>query len=270
MYRLANKVAIITGAGSGIGRAAVQRFDKEGITGMICLDNDSDALNETLSLVSCQTVGIVGDISKEETCQNMVEQAVSQFGKLDILFNNAGIMDSSDGTDQETTEEIWDKTMNVNVKGVWWGCKYGIPVMMENGGGSVINTASFVSSLGAATSQLAYTASKGAVLSMTKELSTIYARDNIRVNALCPGPLNTPLLQKFLDTTEKKKRRLVHVPMGRFGLAEEMASAALFLASDDSSYVTGSTFAVDGGITSAYVTSDKEVDPFGKPVHLSS
>ncbi|NHZ71355.1 MAG: SDR family oxidoreductase, partial [Proteobacteria bacterium] len=170
--------------------------------------------------------------------------------------NNAGIMHSDDGDSQSTSEAIWDLTMNINAKGVFLGCKYGIPAILESGGGSIINTASFVAHLGAATPQVAYTASKGAVLALTRELAVVHARQGVRVNALCPGPLRTELLMKFLDTEEKKRRRLVHVPMGRFGLAEEMAKAALFLASDDASYVTGTEFLVDGGITSAYVTPE--------------
>ena len=186
----------------------------------------------------------------------MVDTTVEEFGRLDVLFNNAGVMLPADGDAEETDESVWDQTFAINVKGVWLGCKYGIPAMRDTGGGSIINTASFVAVVGAATAQLAYTASKGAVLSMTKELAVIHARENIRVNALCPGPLETKLLMDFLDTEEKKQRRLVHVPMGRFGQAEEMAKSALFLASDDSSYMTGSTFLVDGGLTSAYVTPE--------------
>ena len=161
-----------------------------------------------------------------------------------------------DGDAESTTEDIWDLTMAINVKGVFFGCKYGVPAIKRAGGGTIINTASFVAHLGAATPQLAYTSSKGAVLSMTRELATIHARENIRVNALCPGPLHTKMLMDFLDTEEKKQRRLVHVPMGRFGEAAEMAKAALFLASEDSTYVTGTEFLVDGGITSAYVTPE--------------
>jgi NAD(P)-dependent dehydrogenase (short-subunit alcohol dehydrogenase family) len=177
-----------------------------------------------------------------------------KFGKLNILFNNAGIMHSDDDNAVTTEEAIWDLTMNINAKGVFLGCKYGIPALQRAGGGSIINTASFVAILGAATPQVAYTASKGAVLALTRELAVIHAREMIRVNALCPGPLRTELLMKFLNTEEKKQRRLVHIPMGRFGEAKEMAYAALFLASDESSFVTGTDFLVDGGITSAYVT----------------
>jgi NAD(P)-dependent dehydrogenase (short-subunit alcohol dehydrogenase family) len=184
----------------------------------------------------------------------MVATAESEFGRLDVLFNNAGIMHSADDDAISTDEAVWDLTMSVNAKGVFLGCKHGIPALRRAGGGSIINTASFVAVLGAATPQVAYTASKGAVLAMTRELAVIHAREKIRVNALCPGPLNTELLMKFLDTDEKKQRRLVHIPMGRFGEAKEMAQAALWLASDESSFTTGSTFLVDGGITAAYVT----------------
>ena len=165
-------------------------------------------------------------------------------------------MHGDDGDAENTDEEIWDRTMNINLKGVFFGCKYGIPAMRRSGGGSIINTASFVAVMGAATPQLAYTASKGGVLALTRELSVIHAREGIRVNALCPGPLKTEMLMNFLDTDEKKQRRLVHIPMGRFGEAKEMAQAALYLASNESSYMTGSTFLVDGGITSAYVTPE--------------
>jgi NAD(P)-dependent dehydrogenase (short-subunit alcohol dehydrogenase family) len=186
----------------------------------------------------------------------MVQAAEEGFGKLHVLFNNAGIMLGQDDDAVNTEEAIWDLTMAVNLKGVYLGCKYGVPALRRAGGGSIINVASFVALLGAATPQLAYTASKGGVLSMTRELAVIHARENIRVNALCPGPLRTELLMKFLNTEEKRRRRLVHIPMGRFGEAKEMAYAALYLASDESSYVTGSEFVVDGGITAAYVTPE--------------
>jgi len=196
------------------------------------------------------------DVSCADDSKAMVGQAEREFGRLDVLVNNAGIMHSEDGDSTSTDEAVWDLTMNVNLKGVFLGCKYGIPALRRSGGGSIINTPSFVARVGAATPQVAYTASKGGVLSLTRELAVIHAREGIRVNALCPGPLQTELLMKFLDTEEKKQRRLVHVPMGRFGQAVEMAQAALFLASDESSYVTGSEFLVDGGITAAYVTPE--------------
>ncbi len=187
----------------------------------------------------------------------MVDQAETAFGRLDVLFNNAGIIAfRRRRCGQHRPRTVWDLTMAVNVKGVWLGCKYGIPAMQRAGGGSIINTASFVALMGAATPQLAYTASKGAVLSMTRELAVIHAREGIRVNALCPGPLRTELLMKYLDTDEKKQRRLVHIPMGRFGEAAEMADAVVYLAADESSFVTGTAFTVDGGITAAYVTPE--------------
>jgi NAD(P)-dependent dehydrogenase (short-subunit alcohol dehydrogenase family) len=182
--------------------------------------------------------------------------AEESFGKLNVLFNNAGIMRHDDDDAVNTEEAVWDLTMNINLKGVYLGCKYGIPALRRAGGGSIINTASFVAIVGAATPQLAYTASKGGVLALTRELAVVHARENIRVNALCPGPLRTELLMSFLNTPEKKQRRLVHVPMGRFGEAKEMAYAALYLASDESSYVTGTDFMVDGGLTAAYVTPE--------------
>ena len=203
-----------------------------------------------------EAVFIRADVSKAPDCEAMIRCAEDTYGKLTCLFNNAGVMLGDDGDAESTTEDIWDLTMAINVKGVFFGCKYGIPAIKRAGGGTIINTASFVAHLGAATPQLAYTSSKGAVLAMTRELATIHARENIRVNALCPGPLHTKMLMDFLDTEEKKQRRLVHVPMGRFGEAAEMAKAALFLASDDSTYVTGTEFLVDGGITSAYVTPE--------------
>jgi NAD(P)-dependent dehydrogenase (short-subunit alcohol dehydrogenase family) len=186
----------------------------------------------------------------------MVASAERAFGKLDVLFNNAGIMHAGDDDAVSTDEAIWDLTLAVNAKSVFLGCKYGIPALRRAGGGSIINTASFVARMGAATPQIAYTASKGAVLALTRELAVVHARENIRVNALCPGPLQTELLMKFLDTEAKRQRRLVHIPMGRFGLGKEVAQAALFLASDASSFVTGTDFLVDGGITAAYVTPE--------------
>lgn len=252
--RLQDKVALITGAGSGIGRETALLFAKE-CAKIVAVDIDEKAGQETVSMIgSDNAVFVRADVSKAADCENMVKVAETTYGKLNILFNNAGIMHSNDDNAMTTEEDVWDLTMNVNLKGVFLGCKYGIPALQRAGGGSVINTASFVALLGAATPQIAYTASKGGVLAMTRELAVIHARENIRVNALCPGPLRTELLMKFLNTEEKKQRRLVHIPMGRFGEAKEMAQAALFLASDESSYMTGSEFVVDGGITAAYVT----------------
>jgi NAD(P)-dependent dehydrogenase (short-subunit alcohol dehydrogenase family) len=199
---------------------------------------------------------VKADVSKAADCEHMVAAAEKKFGKLNVIFNNAGIMHAEDDDAVSTSEKVWDLTLDINAKGVFLGCKYGIPALKRAGGGSIINTASFVAHLGAATPQIAYTASKGAVLALSRELAVIHARQNIRVNALCPGPLKTELLMGFLNTEAKKQRRLVHVPMGRFGEAEEIAKAALYLASDDSSYVTGTEFLVDGGITAAYVTPE--------------
>ena len=179
------------------------------------------------------------DVSNEEQVRLSIEKAEQHFGKLNIIFNNAGIMHSDDDNALTTPEKVWDLTMNINVKGVWYGCKHGILALRRAGGGSIINTASFVGIMGAATPQLAYTASKGAVLAMTRELATVHARENIRFNSLCPGPIRTPLLMDFLSTEEKKERRLVHVPVGRFGEAIEQAYAVVYLASDESTFVTG-------------------------------
>jgi NAD(P)-dependent dehydrogenase (short-subunit alcohol dehydrogenase family) len=256
--RLEGKVALITGAASGIGRQTALLLASEGAR-IAGVDVTSEANEETAAMVreaGGDIIALQADISNADDCERMVASTEEHFGKLDVLFNNAGVMLSDDGDAESTDERVWDLTMAINVKGVFFGCKYGIPAIRRAGGGSIINTASFVALVGAATPQLAYTASKGAVLSMTRELAVIHARENIRVNALCPGPLRTELLMKFLDTEEKRNRRLVHVPMGRFGEADEMAKAVLYLASDDSSYVTGTEFMVDGGLTAAYVTPE--------------
>ena len=248
----------MTGAGSGIGRQTSLLFAREGAA-VTAVDIDAASAKATARLIEKEggrATAVTADVSCAADCARMVEVAERAFGGLHVLFNNAGISHIDDGDAVETEEAVWDLTMNVNLKGVFLGCKYGIPAILRAGGGSVINTASFVAVLGAATPQLAYTASKGGVLAMTRELAVIHAREGVRVNALCPGPLKTKMLMDFLDTEEKKQRRLVHVPMGRFGEAKEMAQAALYLASDESSYVTGTTFMVDGGITSAYVTPE--------------
>jgi NAD(P)-dependent dehydrogenase (short-subunit alcohol dehydrogenase family) len=253
--RLKDKVALITGGASGIGKETALLFAREGAQ-VVLTDVDEAGGHDVMGQSGEKARFIRADVSKAADCEAMVAYAEKEFGKLDILFNNAGIMHSDDGDAEATEESVWDLTMAINLKGVFFGCKYGIPAMKRAGGGSIINTASFVALLGAATPQLAYTASKGGVLAMSRELAVIHARENIRVNALCPGPLRTELLMKFLDTEEKKQRRLVHVPMGRFGEAKEMAQATLYLASDESSFVTGTEFTVDGGITAAYVTPE--------------
>ena len=256
--RLNNQVALITGGGSGIGYETAILFAKEGAA-VVVVDINDEAGQQTVTDITNaggQSIYVHADVSQAADCERMIAQAETFFGKLTILFNNAGISHAKDDDAVNTDEDVWDITMDVNVKGVFLGCKYGIPALRRAGGGSIINTASFVAVLGAATPQLAYTASKGAVLSMTRELATIHAREGIRVNALCPGPLRTELLMKYLDTDAKKQRRLVHIPMGRFGEAREIAQAALYLASSESSFVTGTSFLVDGGITAAYVTPE--------------
>ncbi|KAH8080859.1 hypothetical protein HD553DRAFT_332279 [Filobasidium floriforme] len=271
--RLANKVSIITGAGSGIGLETSLLFATEG-SSLILADINLEAAERTATLIQnkfegkIKAIAVRCDVSKEDQVEAIVKRAVDEFGRLDVMFNNAGIMHPADDNALVTEEKIWDLTQNINVKGVWYGCKHAIIAMRQNPtdeskglrvGGSVINTASFVGKMGAATPQLAYTTSKGAVLAMTRELAMIHAREGIRFNSLCPGPLKTPLLMDFLNTPEKLNRRLNHLPMGRFGEAIEQAKAVLFLASDDSSYVTGHDMLVDGGLTSAYVTAEGPV-----------
>ena len=256
--RLQGKVALITGAGSGIGKEASLLFAAEGAA-VVAVDRDEESGRATADAISSaggRAVFASADVSRGGDCARMIATAEREFGVLHVLFNNAGILDSADDDAVATDEQVWDRTMSINAKSVFLGCKHGIPALRRAGGGSIINTASFVARLGAATPQVAYTASKGAVLALTRELAVVHARENIRVNALCPGPLHTELLMKFLDTDQKKQRRLVHIPMGRFGRAREIAQAALFLASDESSFVTGTDFLVDGGITAAYVTPE--------------
>jgi NAD(P)-dependent dehydrogenase (short-subunit alcohol dehydrogenase family) len=268
--RLDGKVALITGAGSGIGREASLLFAREGAA-VVAVDRDEATAAETVARIAAQgapsggtrgagdgppALAVAADVSQSSRCEAMVAAAEATYGRLDVLFNNAGVMLAGDDDALATDEDTWDTTMEVNAKGVFLGCKHGIPALRRAGGGSIVNTASFVAKVGAATPQVAYTASKGAVLALTRELAVVHARDGIRVNALCPGPLRTELLMTFLDTDEKRRRRLVHVPMGRFGEAAEIARAALFLASDDASYVTGAELLVDGGLTAAYVTPE--------------
>jgi NAD(P)-dependent dehydrogenase (short-subunit alcohol dehydrogenase family) len=254
--RLKDKVALITGGGSGIGRETSLLFAAEGAR-VVVVDVNDAAGAETVAMVGKaggQAAYVHADVSKAAEAEAMVAFAEKTYAHLHVIFNNAGIMHSADDDAVSTPEEVWDLTMAINLKGVFLGCKYGIPALRRAGGGSVINTASFVGLMGAATPQVAYTATKGGVIALSRELAVVHARENIRVNALCPGPLRTELLMKFLNTDEKKQRRLVHIPMGRFGEAKEMAQAALYLASDESSFVTGTALTVDGGITAAYVT----------------
>ncbi len=256
--RLTGKAVLITGAGSGIGLASALACVREGAR-VVAVDVDARAAAaaaEQLHAAGGEALAVAADVSKSADCARMVAEAERAFGALHVLFNNAGIMHPADDDAVATEEAVWDLTMNVNLKGVFLGCKHGIPALRRAGGGAVINTASFVALLGAATPQLAYTASKGGVLSLTRELAVIHAREKIRVNALCPGPLRTELLMKFLDSDAKRQRRLVHIPLGRFGEAREIAEAVVFLAADESSFMTGTSLLVDGGITAAYVTPE--------------
>ena len=256
--RLQDKVALITGAGSGIGREAALLFAGEGAS-VVVVDLAETGGRETVA--SIETAGgkalfVKADVSKADEAMAMMAAAEETYGKLNVLFNNAGIFPDADGSVVSTDEDTWELVMRVNLKGVFLGCKYGIPALLRAGGGSVINTASFVALMGAATPQIAYTASKGGVLAMTREIAVEFARQGIRANALCPGPVDTPLLRELLADPARRQRRLVHIPPGRLAQAREIAQAALFLASDESSYVNGATFTVDGGITAAYVTPE--------------
>ena len=251
--RLQDKVALITGGGSGIGKASCIAFAREGAK-VVVVDLKKETAEATAKEVG--GVAFAADVSKAGDAEGMVQFAEDTYGRLDIIFNNAGVFFDDDGSVTETSEETWDRVININLKGVFLGCKYAIPALLRAGGGSIINTASFVAIVGAAVPQIAYTASKGGVLSMTREIAVEFARKNIRANALCPGPVETPLLQELLADPARRQRRLVHIPPGRFARAEEMANAALFLASDESSYVNGATFLVDGGITAAYITPE--------------
>jgi len=256
--RLKDKVALITGAGSGIGREAALLFAKEGAS-VVAVDMNDAAGKETVAAIEKdggRATFVPADVSRSADVEGMVAAAKKTYGRLNVLFNNAGIFPANDGSVLETDEKTWDLVLSVNLKGVFLGCKFGIPAMLETGGGSIINVASFVAWMGAATSQTAYTSSKGAVLAMTREIAVEYARRGIRCNALCPGPIETPLLMQLLSDDQKRQRRFVHIPMGRLGRAEELAKAALFLASDDASFMTGASLIVDGGITAAYVTPE--------------
>jgi NAD(P)-dependent dehydrogenase (short-subunit alcohol dehydrogenase family) len=245
MSRLARKVCVVTGASGGIGAATVERFQAEGAT-VVGVDLLPDAPGD---------LSVVADVTDEAAMRDLYARVREEYSRIDVLFNNAGISPTDDGSVLETSLEAWQRVQDVNLKSVFLCCKHGIPHLLETGGGSVINTASFVATMGAATSQISYTASKGGVLSLTRELGVEFARRNVRVNALCPGPVDTPLLKElYANNPEEAARRMVHVPMGRFAEAVELANAVVFLASDESSYITASTFLVDGGISGAYVT----------------
>ena len=245
MSRLAGKVCVITGAAGGIGSASAHRFMEEGAT-VVGVDLRDDSPGD---------LALACDITDEDQVASLYAQVRNEYGRIDVLFNNAGISPTDDASVLETGLEAWQRVQDVNLKSVFLCCKHGIPHLLETGGGSVINTASFVATMGAATSQISYTASKGGVLALSRELGVEFARRNVRVNALCPGPVDTPLLRElYAHDPDAAARRLVHVPMGRFADAVELANAALFLASDESSFITASNFLVDGGLSAAYVT----------------
>jgi len=256
--RLTGRTALVTGAGSGIGRETALVFAAEGANVVVA---DRDAAAGTATVASIADAGgqahfVAVDVARATAVEAAVAEAERTYGALHVLFNNAGVFPEGDGLPVDTPEAVWQQVIDVNLKGVFLGCKYGIPALLRAGGGSIINTASFVAVMGAATAQIAYTASKGGVLAMTREIAVAYARQGIRANALCPGPVDTPLLQELLADPDARARRLVHVPMGRLARPDEIARAVLFLASEDASYVSGSTFLVDGAITQAYVTPE--------------
>jgi NAD(P)-dependent dehydrogenase (short-subunit alcohol dehydrogenase family) len=247
MGRLDDKVCVITGAAGGIGAETARLFRAEGAT-VVGVDLKDDSPGD---------LALAADVTDEDQVRGMYARASDEYGGIDVLFNNAGISPPDDASVLDTTLEAWERVQAVNLRSVFLCCKHGIPHLLQRGGGSVINTASFVATMGAATSQISYTASKGGVLALSRELGVEFARRGVRVNALCPGPVNTPLLQElYADDPEQAARRLVHLPMGRFAEAREIAHGALFLASDESSYVTASTFLVDGGLSGAYVTPE--------------
>jgi NAD(P)-dependent dehydrogenase (short-subunit alcohol dehydrogenase family) len=256
--RLTGKVALITGAGNGMGRAAARLFASEGarvVVADVVEEAGRDAA-DAITEAGGQAQFVPVDVTDAAQVEAMVDAAVRAFGGLHVLYNNAGIFPADDAGVTDTPESTWDRVLAVNLKGVFLGCRFGVPAIIDSGGGSVVNVSSLVALVGSAVPQIAYTASKGGVLSLTRELAVEYARRSVRVNALCPGPIETPLLAELLADPEWARRRLVHIPMGRPGQADEIARAALFLASDDSSYMTGATLVIDGGISAAYVTPE--------------
>jgi NAD(P)-dependent dehydrogenase (short-subunit alcohol dehydrogenase family) len=261
MTRLAGKVALITGAASGLGRVAAERFAAEGARVVVADVGDATDVLRAIAAAGGTAAAVNCDVSDDAAVRDAVAFAVKTFGDVHVLYNNAGVMLSADDDPVSTPDAVIEKTLDINVKGVMFACRHALPHMIESAKrcgetSSIINVASFVAHLGAATPQVAYTASKGAVLAFTREVAAIYARQGVRANALCPGPVMTPLLAKFLSDDAKRQRRLVHIPMGRFGEPHEIVNGALFLASNESSWMTGQSLIIDGGITSAYVTPE--------------
>jgi NAD(P)-dependent dehydrogenase (short-subunit alcohol dehydrogenase family) len=256
--RLYGRVALITGAGNGMGRAAARLFASEGARVVVAdaVEAAGHATVESITGDGGDAAFVAVDVADATQVEAMVAATMDRYGALHVLYNNAGIFPADDAGATNTPESTWDRVMEVNLKGVWLGCRYGIPAMLAAGGGSIVNVSSLVALMGSATPQIAYTASKGGVLALTRELAIEYARQGIRVNALCPGPIETPLLAELLSDPEWARRRLVHIPMGRPGQATEVARGALFLASDDASFMTGTTLVIDGGISAAYVTPE--------------
>jgi NAD(P)-dependent dehydrogenase (short-subunit alcohol dehydrogenase family) len=251
--RLAGKVILVTGAASGMGRVATRMFVEQGAK-VIAADINEGALNEAVGEVSDPdaVLAVTGNVAVDADVRRMIDEGVAAFGKLNVIYNNAGIMPDEDTSVIETTEETFDRVIDVNLKSIFLVCKHGIPKLIDAGGGSVINIASFVALMGCTVPQDAYTASKGGVLSLTRSLAVQYGQNGVRVNALCPGPILTPLMETLFATEEEKNKRLNRIPLGRFGRAEDVVNAGIFLASDESSWMTGTQFVIDGGITVNY------------------
>jgi NAD(P)-dependent dehydrogenase (short-subunit alcohol dehydrogenase family) len=256
--RLDGKVALITGSSNGLGRVAAELFARHGARVVVADLSDGTEAVEAVTAAGGEASYVPLDVTDDASVAAAIAHAVARFGALDVLYNNAGVSPADDHGPVDTSDATWQQVLDINVTGVARCCRHGIPAMLESGGGSIINVASFVAHLGAATPQIAYTASKGAVVSMTREIAVIYARQGIRCNALCPGPVLTPLLGKFLSDDDQRQRRLVHIPMGRFGEPIDIANGALFLASDESAYMTGQSLLIDGGITAAYTTPSSD------------